>query len=166
MVPVSFNSNATGTTNGLGTASLPKPLFFVDHCLSVCPFVVILLVIVLSVLLWCLQTYLILFIYFLILYRDNFLRAFHIPPDFDDTFINIGLGSLLKESNEPSLYNEWAKTNSNVTSAFVALKKYAYRPYSSDRNQNSIDPRTYFFLREFISNSDDSLALVPTWVCI
>lgn len=163
MMPVSCMSNTMGTTNGIGTAFLLKALFLQ---ITVSPFVVIPLVIVLSVLPLCLLTYLITLIYLPVRYRDIFLRAFHIPPDFDDTFINIGLGSLLKEGNDTALYNEWAKTNYNVTSAFVALKKYAYRPYSSDRNDNSIDPRTYFFLRDFIANSDDSLALVPTWVCI
>ncbi|XP_076085251.1 uncharacterized protein LOC143056058 [Mytilus galloprovincialis] len=97
--------------------------------------------------------------------KDIFLQAFHIPPDFDDTFVNIGLGSLLKESQFIDLYKEWNNVNTNITSAFTALKKYAYRPFSSDKNQNSIDPRTYFYLRNFLTeNLTKSAALVPTWV--
>ncbi|CAG2189477.1 unnamed protein product [Mytilus edulis] len=96
--------------------------------------------------------------------KDIFLQAFHIPPDFDDTFVNIGLGSLLKESQFIDLYKEWNNVNTNITSAFTALKKYAYRPFSSDKNQNSIDPRTYFYLRNFLTeNLTKSAALVPTW---
>lgn len=93
------------------------------------------------------------------------MQAFHIPPDFDDTFVNIGLGSLLKESQFTDLYKEWKNVNTNITSAFTALKKYAYRPFSPDTNQNSIDPRTYFYLRNFLTeNLTKSAALVPTWV--
>ncbi|CAC5386437.1 unnamed protein product [Mytilus coruscus] len=96
--------------------------------------------------------------------KDIFLRAFHIPPDFDDTFVNIGFGSLLKESQFTDLYKEWTTLNTNVTSAFTALKKYAYRPFSPDTNQNSIDPRTYFYLRNFLTeNLTKTAALVPTW---
>lgn len=61
-----------------------------------------------------------------------FAAAFHIPPDFDDTFVNIGLGSLLKEIPDYSdLFDKWRSTNSNVTSVLQALKRYAYRPHSN-----------------------------------
>lgn len=62
-------------------------------------------------------------------FRDTYTKAFHIPADFDDTFVNIGLGSLLKENSKsfPKSYKSWTKRNSNLNSAFTALKKYAYR---------------------------------------
>lgn len=62
-------------------------------------------------------------------FRDTYIKAFHIPADFDDTFVNIGLGSLLKENSKsfPKSYKSWTKRNSNLNSAFTALKKYAYR---------------------------------------
>lgn len=62
-------------------------------------------------------------------FRDTYIKAFHIPADFDDTFVNIGLGSLLKENSKsfPKSYESWTKRNSNLNSAFTALKKYAYR---------------------------------------
>ncbi|XP_056012965.1 uncharacterized protein LOC125647004 isoform X2 [Ostrea edulis] len=101
--------------------------------------------------------------------RDAYIKAFHIPPDFDDTFLNIGIGSLLKETAEsfsPS-FEIWAERNSNLTSILIALKKYAYRPMSSDTKVNSVDPRSYFYLRGFLEkakNAGETIALVSTWV--
>lgn len=101
--------------------------------------------------------------------KDTYIKAFHIPADFDDTFVNIGLGSLLKENSKsfPKSYKSWTKRNSNLNSAFSALKKYAYRPMSADRNTNTVDPRTYFYLREFLEKSKsagETIVLIPTWV--
>lgn len=101
--------------------------------------------------------------------KDTYIKAFHIPADFDDTFVNIGLGSLLKENSKsfPKSYKFWIKRNSNINSTFTALKKYAYRPMSTDRNINTVDPRTYFYLREFLEKSKvagETLVLIPTWV--
>ncbi|XP_062587918.1 uncharacterized protein LOC134249593 [Saccostrea cucullata] len=101
--------------------------------------------------------------------KDTYVKAFHIPPDFDDTFVNIGLGSLLKEMSKtfPQSFQTWMKRNSNLTSILTALKKYVYRPMSEDSNANSIDPRTYFYIRGFLENArdaGDTIALVSTWV--
>ena len=60
--------------------------------------------------------------------RYYFAAAFHIPPDFDDTFVNIGLGSLLTSDERfQAGAAKWQQQNKNITSAFNALKKYAYR---------------------------------------
>lgn len=99
-------------------------------------------------------------------HRDMFAAAFHIPPDFDDTFVNIGLGSLLKEiPGYSNLFAKWQSTNSNLTSVLHALKRYAYRPHSNNTRVNTIDPRTYFYLHKFLAatNKTDA-AFVPTWV--
>ena len=58
-----------------------------------------------------------------------FALAFRIPPDFDDTFVNIGLGSLLFmfRVDFPAGFQTWMKQNSNLTSVFEKVKKYAYR---------------------------------------
>lgn len=92
-----------------------------------------------------------------------------IPPDFDDTFVNIGLGALLAEMKDqfPASHAQWQSQNTNITSVFNALKKYAYRPMSSNKAINAIDCRTYFYLRYFLEkakNAGDDIALVPTWV--
>lgn len=96
-------------------------------------------------------------------------KAFYIPKDFDDTFINIGLGHLLKNvyNSNLTLYKTWSSRNQNLQGVLDALKKYVYRPFSNDLNSNIIDPRTYFYLREFIYDSqsrNESLALVTTWI--
>ncbi|XP_061197949.1 uncharacterized protein LOC133206058 [Saccostrea echinata] len=101
--------------------------------------------------------------------KDTYIKAFHIPPDFDDTFVNIGMGSLLKEMSKsfPQSFKTWMKRNSNLTSVLTALKKYAYRPMSNDSKVDSIDPRTYFYMRGFLEkarDAGDTIALVPTWV--
>jgi hypothetical protein len=101
--------------------------------------------------------------------RSTYLQAFLIPPDFDDTFVNLGLGALLTEMAEdyPEVQQLWLSRNSNITSVFDAVRKYAYRPMSADSRVNSIDPRTYFYIRAFLEEAakkNQDVALVPTWV--
>lgn len=100
--------------------------------------------------------------------RSMFAAAFHIPPDFDDTFVNVGLGSLLTSDGRfPAAAEKWRQQNKNLTSIFNAVKKYAYRPFSSDQRINTIDTRTYFYLHDFIEKSSTAgtdLALVTTWI--
>ena len=45
-----------------------------------------------------------------------FLQAFRVPPDFDDTFVNLGMGALLHEMREDfaSSYATWTKSNNNL----------------------------------------------------
>ncbi|XP_046335266.1 uncharacterized protein LOC124117416 isoform X3 [Haliotis rufescens] len=98
-----------------------------------------------------------------------FLNAFRIPPDFDDTFVNLGLGSLLTDLKSvfPNEQAQWSHDNTNLSSIFDALKHYAYRPFSNESRVNTIDPRTYFYLRKFLekaSSSGQDVALVPTWI--
>ncbi|KAK6175567.1 hypothetical protein SNE40_014002 [Patella caerulea] len=101
--------------------------------------------------------------------KPMFRSAFHIPPDFDDTFVNIGLGALLTDvkADFDTEQQSWMNSNTNLTSVFDALKKYAYRPFSNDSNINTIDPRSYYylstFLEEVLSDATD-LALTPTWI--
>ncbi|XP_041377849.1 uncharacterized protein LOC121390166 isoform X2 [Gigantopelta aegis] len=95
--------------------------------------------------------------------------AFQIPPDFDDSFLNLGLGSLLLEmkADFPTELSLWKESNTNVTSVFDALKRYAYRPFSANKNINTIDPRTYFYIRHFLLDAHDKsqdVALVTTWI--
>ena len=56
--------------------------------------------------------------------------------------------------------------NTNITSAIAALKRYAYKPFSSSFDSNAIDPRTYLYLRKFLQQSkgNGQLSLVTTWV--
>lgn len=50
-----------------------------------------------------------------------------------------------------------------------ALRQYAYRPFSGDQNVNTIDPRTFYYMRHFLGEAEarkEDIALVPTWVSI
>ena len=107
--------------------------------------------------------------YNFLIFRDSYADAFHIPADFDDTFVNIGFGSLLKNyqsvSRQP--YLSWLSNNSNsVQSAVKALKEYSYKPFNSSSGNSYIDPRTYFYARKFIQQfyGMEQLSLVTTWV--
>ncbi|KAL5014184.1 hypothetical protein ScPMuIL_008454 [Solemya velum] len=101
--------------------------------------------------------------------REMYLTVFQVPPDFDDTFVNIGIGSLLREmrSEFPESNLFWTQKNSNLTFIFSEMKRVAYRPLSSEESVNTIDTRTYFYIRKFLQNSiseKKDLALIPTWV--
>ncbi|KAK3104440.1 hypothetical protein FSP39_002073 [Pinctada imbricata] len=101
--------------------------------------------------------------------REGYARVFHIPPDFDDTSVNLGLGSLLKDliTEFPQSSVLWQSKNSNLSSVFNALKHYAYKPIGGDRRVNTIDGRTYFYMRKFLENAsieNKSVALVTTWI--
>ncbi|XP_038064437.1 uncharacterized protein LOC119734887 [Patiria miniata] len=100
--------------------------------------------------------------------RQELFPAFKIPADFDDTFVNIGLGSLLKQLSKryPALYQLWESNNTNTGSAFELLKTYAYRPLSDDL-ANVIDPRTYYYAHRFLEKANDEgkpVSLVTTWM--
>lgn len=77
------------------------------------------------------------------------LKMFNIPGDFDDTSVTISLGVKLR-SVFPEKYLKW-KNHYNHDSRFKNLWiKYAYEPFSRDINKNSIDPRTYYWIRGFL----------------
>lgn len=102
-------------------------------------------------------------------FRDGYLSVFHIPPDFDDTFVNLGLGSLLVDLSHdfPEALARWQRDNTNLTSLLDALRRYAYRPFGQNPDLSSIDPRTYYYIRYFLNEAHaagQDVALVPTWV--
>ncbi|KAL5014984.1 hypothetical protein ScPMuIL_009254 [Solemya velum] len=101
--------------------------------------------------------------------RNGYLAAFQVPADFDDTFVNIGIGSLLRgmRNEFPESNSFWTQTNDNLTFIFSEMKRVAYRPLSSEESVNTIDPRTYFYIRKFLQNAvsdKKDLALITTWV--
>ncbi|CAH1265998.1 Hypp3286 [Branchiostoma lanceolatum] len=96
-------------------------------------------------------------------------HAYRIPPDFDDSFLNLGLGAQLLQLKDsfPAAYQSWASNNTDLLSLQTHLKTYAYRPLSKDNNANTIDPRTYYYMRPFIEKAvkeGDKVALVTTWI--
>ena len=97
------------------------------------------------------------------------LDAFSIPPDFDDSFLNLGLGAALfrMKFKYAFSYQSWKQNNTNTNDLIELTSKYSYQPFSSDLNKNSIDPRTYFYARGFIQEAfkqNKSISLISTWI--
>ncbi|XP_019646980.1 PREDICTED: uncharacterized protein LOC109487423 [Branchiostoma belcheri] len=99
----------------------------------------------------------------------NMEAAYRIPPDFDDSFLNLGLGAQLLQLKDsfPLAYRSWASNNTDLQSLQNHLKSYAYRPLSGDNNADTIDPRTYYYMRPFLEKAareGDEITLVTTWI--
>ena len=78
--------------------------------------------------------------------------------------MNIGLGAQLKllQDKYPTVYPRWAQTNSNMKKLVELTLRYAYRPSTDDLDLNIIDPRTYFWMRDFIRDNPQTI-LPSTW---
>lgn len=97
------------------------------------------------------------------------IKAFCIPPDFDDTYLNLGLGATLYKLKNvyPTSYESWIKNNTDIQHLIEVTNRYAYKPFSQDPNENTIDPRTFYFARKFIQQASEQnrpLNLITTWV--
>ena len=95
--------------------------------------------------------------------------AFIIPPDCDDTYLNLGLGATLGQLGDEyaSVSAAWQANNSDVARLAELTTRYAYRPFDADTNRSLIDPRTYFWARGFVEQAqaaNESLALITTWM--
>ena len=78
----------------------------------------------------------------------------NLPVDFDDSLVNVGLGSLLYTSNLPKeLYTSWKEANNNFSLIFKALKQNAYRPFSAGY-ASLMGPRSYFLIRKYLNSID------------
>lgn len=81
----------------------------------------------------------------------------------------MGLGTLLKEysSINGTAYQSWSRRNQNIRGVVAALKKYAYRPFSTSTDSNLIDSRSFFHLRDFIyemQSQNRTVAFITTWI--
>jgi len=94
-------------------------------------------------------------------------NKFHIVADADDTIVNIGLGSLLQNYTNYA-YSKWLRVNPHVSNAIIKVLRYSYQPFGDTLNSSIIDPRTYFYLRNFLYESKNSrnanLYLPSTWM--
>ncbi|KAL5005812.1 hypothetical protein ScPMuIL_016970 [Solemya velum] len=107
--------------------------------------------------------------YLPLLSRRRYGVVFDFPADFDCTFVNIGMGSLLVDMSTefPESSSFWRDTNDNLTFVFEELKRVAYRPFSTEESVNTIDTRSYFYMRQFLQDADSDgkdVSLIPTWV--
>lgn len=104
-------------------------------------------------------------------HRESSSPAFHIPADFDDTFVNLGFGTLLlnyanQTNHSQALFQTWLKNNTNFVQAIALLKKYAYRPQSGMLDNGMVDPRTFLCIREYLYEMEAANrtgAFVVTW---
>ena len=101
-------------------------------------------------------------------FPNTLLNVFRIPADFDDSGCGIALGARIKKSNAfPSAKTLWNSQISSLDAILDAAVKYAYYPFAND-DSALIDPRTYFWMRDFLHSESNSgntnLALVPTWL--
>jgi hypothetical protein len=107
----------------------------------------------------------------------EYLAAFGIPADFDDSGVNLALGGILSSIQNlvPDLWQMYSSQlpNQDPKGLMDELVKFSYKPFSSDWNENSIDPRSYYWLRPFLHSVaaeatskglTPSLMLITTWV--
>ncbi|EAR91824.2 hypothetical protein TTHERM_00985180 (macronuclear) [Tetrahymena thermophila SB210] len=95
--------------------------------------------------------------------------AFHLPPDADDSSVNIALGYRIMNSPfiRQSIKDKWIRNNYDVNGYFNLLKKYSYKPFdTSNSSLNTIDIRTYFGFNEYLSqlNRTENFQLFTTWI--
>ena len=81
---------------------------------------------------------------------EPYRTVFKISPDFDDTYLNLGVGVFACEHPEfEKQCNYWKEYNSDMEMLVNYTRKYAYRPFSNDTNENVLDGRSYFYSRYY-----------------
>ncbi|KAN0038754.1 hypothetical protein ACTA71_000942 [Dictyostelium dimigraforme] len=79
-----------------------------------------------------------------------------IPSDTDCTCINIVMGEILSNFKDSiqygDAYESWIRVNENVEMSLNSICQNCYSPFSDDPNNNSVDPRSFFFLKDFIND--------------
>ncbi|BFZ24725.1 hypothetical protein BsWGS_27764 [Bradybaena similaris] len=100
--------------------------------------------------------------------KEVYRHMTHLSSDMDCTFVSLGFGSLLYQMRDqfPQASRLWEQQQNNLTSILDAVKKYAYKPFHNDSQTDSIDPRTYMYLRFFLDDAraaGKDVALVTTW---
>eukprot|EP01116_Phalansterium_solitarium_P022581 TRINITY_DN7514_c0_g1_i2.p1 TRINITY_DN7514_c0_g1~~TRINITY_DN7514_c0_g1_i2.p1 ORF type:complete len:640 (+),score=224.14 TRINITY_DN7514_c0_g1_i2:132-2051(+) len=103
-----------------------------------------------------------------------FTQAFRIPPDTDDSSVNLALGGTLRllAGQFPTLYANWEAHNTDIASLFALETQYSYKPLGGNGSTamtDLIDPRTYFVLSAYLDqlNAQGELngtAFPTTWL--
>ncbi|GFO39806.1 hypothetical protein PoB_006631100 [Plakobranchus ocellatus] len=101
--------------------------------------------------------------------REENKKLLFLPPDHDTSIVHLAFGATLKnlQATFPHAWQVWDARNPKRISVFEAFKHYSYRPFSNDDDANSIDPRSYFYLRHFLDHArakGNDVALITTWV--
>ena len=94
--------------------------------------------------------------------------AFKIPSDADDTSVNLALSSKLFHHNKDlkDLVQNWTNVNTHLKETLQAYLRYSYKPFSSNLNEAATDPRTYYYLHDYLKTkiNDSNLAFINTWI--
>ena len=91
--------------------------------------------------------------------------------DSDDASINLSLGTSLYLFQDlfPTAWTNWETINiadQAIVKLMNSLTQYSYKPFAGDSNQDVIDPRTYYWLGEYLNTLVDppsDYSLVTTW---
>jgi len=97
--------------------------------------------------------------------------AFSLPADFDDAALNWSLGSCLSGARDacPDAWDTWSQNSFDFKKLAQHALTCAYRPFSDDPDANSIDPRSFYAIRTFLWDLQDSgrdvrnFSLLTTW---
>ena len=106
---------------------------------------------------------------------NMFTSVFGIPADTDDTGCAFALGAKLYSLRHefPKSSSYWMEKNYDFASTLNAFVKYSYQPFKhdeSDENVDVIDPRTYFWMHEYLKNlkprgqDEAPVRFVNTWM--
>ena len=99
-------------------------------------------------------------------------QFFGIPSDADDTCVTLAMhhyfsripSNLLPETNK--IFVDDFLGSNDIGQTFLKLRDFAYCPSSSDENRNTIDPRSYYWARDYINKleANESIqCIISTW---
>ena len=112
---------------------------------------------------------------FAIAFAKQYLKIFCIPPDTDDSSVNIALMGYLHELDSEH-YPFWHSYNYNIKGFMDKISLYAYRPFDKSGKHpwvTQLDPRSYFIIHRFLAQKKEqaekegkepSLILPTTWI--
>ncbi|EGR27945.1 hypothetical protein IMG5_186070, partial [Ichthyophthirius multifiliis] len=97
----------------------------------------------------------------------NYSQIFQIPPDNDDSSVNIALGQRIYASElvNEEIKQKWYKHNFHIKGYYDKVKQYSYNPFLN----NTIDTRTYYAFSKFFNylkqnNRTETSYFFTTWI--
>ncbi len=98
---------------------------------------------------------------------SGFLNRFNMPADADDSGLALTLGLSLERNRHrfPAAAAAWDASNHAIGRLADELTRHAWRPGGRDEATNIIDPRTYFWSRDFVRGREPGgPVLLTTWM--
>ena len=73
-----------------------------------------------------------------------------------------------KYKDHDAAYSKWLQANPHISNAVAELLHYSYQPFGDTLDNSIIDPRSYFYLRNFLYKNENlgntDLRLPSTWM--